>query len=62
MDFRGTLKNAFFIGGNRVYGKLYDDKTGKYFDGEKVLTSPVIFKSADTLITRNSAYKVESWA
>lgn len=43
-------------------GEIYGDSRGRFPDGSLVFTSTITAEDGDTFTTRNSVYKVESWA
>lgn len=46
-----------------LHGQIYGDSKGRFADGDWVTTSTILFEAGgDTFQTRNSVYKVESWA
>jgi hypothetical protein len=56
----GVLKDAYIIGGI-AYGKIFDDRKGRFEDGTVVGTSRIVRgPDADGIIrTRNSTYRLE---
>lgn len=64
----GIIKNArkdYYLGpgnGYVVWGNLYDDIRQRWHDGQHMHTSHVQKLEGDILYTRNSIYKIESWA
>lgn len=43
-------------------GNIYGDSRGRFQDGELIHTSAIQSNDGDVYVTRNSVYKVESWA
>lgn len=50
----------FFI---HVKGKIFDDKKGRFKNGDKVSTSPItsLPNANGVITTKNSSYKLEPW-
>lgn len=61
MEITGTLKNAEHAE-TCLRGQIYGDARGRFRDGEWIRTSYIVSEDGDTFTTRNSVYKVESWA
>jgi hypothetical protein len=68
MEITGTLRNAVRVPrGDDVRapclkGQVYGDVRRRFFDGDVITTSTVLSEEGDVFTTRNSVYRVESWA
>lgn len=73
MNITATLRNATRRSGkeailpwrpyDHLSGDIYGDTRGRFADGERVSTSEIMaVLNGDVFVTRNSTYKVESWA
>ena len=65
-NITARLRNAHleYWGENQILIGAIDgaDEKGRFFDGECVRTSYVVFRDGDIFTTRNSVYEVTSWA
>lgn len=68
MEITGTLRNAERVDRGQdprapaIRGQIFGDVRGRFNDGDVVITSTVLDEDGDVFTTRNSVYKVESWA
>lgn len=61
MKFDAVILNAFEVDG-RIHGRVFCDRSDRFFDGELITTSTVTEHVSRTIVrTRNSLYKV-MWA
>lgn len=47
---------------DHLSGDIYGDSRGRFIDGERVSTSKIVSVDGDVFTTRNSVYRVTSWA
>jgi len=47
---------------DHLSGDIYGDTRGRFLDGERVSTSEIVSVDGDIVTTRNSVYRVTSWA
>ena len=58
----GVLKNVYFeqIFDKRIaHGNIYDDRKGRFNDGDSIHTSAIEKQEDDVIWTRNSVYRIE---
>lgn len=60
-EITGVLRNATRDAAG-LCGLIYDDTKGRFNDGQLVFTSKIMSEDGDIFRTRNSVYRVESWA
>lgn len=66
-EITATLKNAtrqkWFGGKDVLIGDVHGDSKGRFEDGERIHTSVIVRElPGDVFVTKNSTYKVDSWA
>lgn len=61
--YEAAFVPSLFSAGDRLCGRIYGDRKGRFIDGTKVLTTAVKTRfPGDIFRTRNTTYKVKSWA
>ena len=62
VEVDGVLKNVYFeqIFDKRIaLGNIYDDRKGRFNDGDSIHTSAITKQEGDVIWTRNSVYRIE---
>lgn len=57
------IKNAFVaqrVSGEYIIGNVFQDR--RYPPGKQIYTSDIIWRSEDFVETKNTTYRIESWA
>ena len=67
MQITGNLKNVRRVARGEdprapcLSGEVYGDIRGRFHDGTRITTSTIMSEDGDVFVTRNSAYRVDSW-